>query len=368
MGNQPSSTNKESPSCPVKHDAKIEGCPVKHGAANGCPVKKGPVYNVYGEEIDPTNMMPSNPNQEPKDGQKFPLETQRVNSTIPKGGVDGTWTYPSEQMFFNAMKRKGKGEDVHEGHVPTIVAIHNNMNERTWRQLLQWEETLHPGSEPRLLRFMGRPDDLTPLARFKSWLGHGLPFDRHDWYIQRKDGETVRYVIDYYYDEDLSTKDETPTLHSAESIKSISMYARPAVDSVASAWDRCRYRFTAPKSVESPEESLDTEESTGEKLNAEQVNARFGRIKEQCAAKLKNVRECSNEIECAQAANALQYCLASVVCPDAAQAFSKALATQDEAKISAKYDEMNACIEKFEAAAQHVLREQAVLDAAGKTI
>ena len=34
---------------------------------------------------------------------------------------------------------------------------------------------------PQLSKFMGRPFDLTPKARVKSWLGYGLPFDRHDW-------------------------------------------------------------------------------------------------------------------------------------------------------------------------------------------
>jgi cytochrome c heme-lyase len=91
-------------------------------------------------------MMPMNPNQEPKDGQKYPLDTNRVTSSIPKGGTEnGTWTYPSEQMFFNALRRKGKGDDVHEGHINTIVHIHNNMNERAWDQVAAWEETCHPG-------------------------------------------------------------------------------------------------------------------------------------------------------------------------------------------------------------------------------
>ena len=46
--------------------------------------------------------------QEPAPGQPYPLSTARERSTIPKaGGNEGeTWTYPSEQMFFNAMLRK----------------------------------------------------------------------------------------------------------------------------------------------------------------------------------------------------------------------------------------------------------------------
>lgn len=41
----------------------------------------------------------------------------------------------------------------------------------------------------------------SPLARIKSWGGKQLPFDRHDWWVDRC-GEEVRYVIDFYYNED----------------------------------------------------------------------------------------------------------------------------------------------------------------------
>ena len=50
------------------------------------------------------------PNQRPAPDQPFSLSTDRVKSTIPKvtkDGVSETWTYPSEQMFWNAMLRKG---------------------------------------------------------------------------------------------------------------------------------------------------------------------------------------------------------------------------------------------------------------------
>ena len=54
-------------------------------------------------------------NQERTPGQRIPLSTNRMSSTIPNGkegvkeGVKegGTWLYPSPQQFYNAMKRKG---------------------------------------------------------------------------------------------------------------------------------------------------------------------------------------------------------------------------------------------------------------------
>ena len=69
------------------------------------------------------------------------------------------------------------------------------------RQVARWE-SLHAGEcgGPALLRFRGRPDELSPLARLRGWAGGPLPFDRHDWYVDRC-GREVRYVIDFYFDD-----------------------------------------------------------------------------------------------------------------------------------------------------------------------
>merc|ERR1719498_1740064 len=98
------------------------------------------------------------PNQERSEFQQGELSTHRVESTIPRGS-NGNWVYPSEQMFFNALHRKGKGEGVQEDAMHAVVAIHNNMNENTWKEVLKWE-SLHADecSDPKLLRFIGRPD------------------------------------------------------------------------------------------------------------------------------------------------------------------------------------------------------------------
>ena len=47
-------------------------------------------------------------------------------------------------MFYNALKRKGKGDDVEEADMKMIVAIHNGMNERAWKDVLEWEKA-HEG-------------------------------------------------------------------------------------------------------------------------------------------------------------------------------------------------------------------------------
>lgn len=47
------------------------------------------------------------PNQVPALDQPFDLSLTREESTIPRHGTEKNWVYPSEQMFWNAMLRKG---------------------------------------------------------------------------------------------------------------------------------------------------------------------------------------------------------------------------------------------------------------------
>ena len=207
------------------------------------------VYNVYNQRIndsasqgpqapnlidilDPKNNMPLEPNQQPCPGQKKLLSTDRVTSNIPKGGTEATWVYPSPQMFFNALRRKGKGDDVTEDDMDAVVHAHNSMNEITWQEVRTWE-LLHRDhcADPTLLRFQGRPHDLSPLARIRSWFGGPLPFDRHDWYVDRC-GKEVRYVIDFYFDED-----------KAGAPEAFEIVVRPALDSPEAAMDRIKMKI-----------------------------------------------------------------------------------------------------------------------------
>ena len=47
-------------------------------------------------------------------------------------------------------------------------------------------------SQPRLVRFVGRPQDYSPQARLLNLLGYKLPFDRHDWVVDRCGREVRR--------------------------------------------------------------------------------------------------------------------------------------------------------------------------------
>ena len=39
---------------------------------------------------------------------------------------------------------------------------------------------------------------MSPRARMRALGGYQTPFDRHDWVVERCDGEQVEYVIDFY--------------------------------------------------------------------------------------------------------------------------------------------------------------------------
>ena len=185
------------------------------------------------------------------------LATERVISSIPRANDSaalanneretsasrtGNWIYPSEQMFFDAMRRKNFGPNSED--MKTIVPIHNAVNERAWSEIKRWEKdqggeryalalAIHfthdphtkddtrrrekqrliqvpPGSVhvpscggPKLHSFSGDSQAMTPRARLNTLVGYTAPFDRHDWVVDRC-GKKVDYVIDFY-----SGKDET---------------------------------------------------------------------------------------------------------------------------------------------------------------
>ena len=97
--------------CPVHSYPSIEFELYSHPNAFR---KQALVEGMKEPDIDPTNRMPP-PNQQPSPGQPFLLSTERQKSSIPKATAEGeTWVYPSEQMFWNAMLRKGElGKELH---------------------------------------------------------------------------------------------------------------------------------------------------------------------------------------------------------------------------------------------------------------
>lgn len=100
--------------------------------------------------------------------------------------------------MYNAMIRKGY-DDTPEDAVVSMVAVHNFLNEGAWAEIEGWEARFSRGlghgwqackrgeegfderdlrtaaARPKLMRFMGRPGDMTPKARMLDVLGRIWP-------------------------------------------------------------------------------------------------------------------------------------------------------------------------------------------------
>ncbi|UNI22718.1 Holocytochrome-c synthase [Purpureocillium takamizusanense] len=245
-GHPPVATNQAPPSgCPM-HKKSLDAlnpnetraaesnsassCPVPH-ASRGAEEQPKSILS----QLNPLNYMFPDLSQKPAPNQAIALPTSREESTIPKGSGDGTWEYPSPQQMYNALLRKGY-TDTDVTAVESMVSVHNFLNEGAWAEIVGWEQRFARGlykgwqicrrgeahtpeelerhwdgteSPPTLVRFQGRPKDLTPKAtmlQVLGWIypakfGTELPFDRHDWYVSRDvNGQRreIRYVIDYY--------------------------------------------------------------------------------------------------------------------------------------------------------------------------
>lgn len=223
------------PECPMHN--KEQAVKEKPILVSECPVKHDD------SDINPLNMMPPM-NQNPAPDQPFALPKDRQVSSIPKVTEDGRqefWVYPSQQMFWNAMLRKGwrwQKDDIQQKDMDDIIKIHNANNEQAWQEVLKWE-ALHAREcgNPKLKSFGGKATEFSPRARMRSWMGYELPFDRHDWIVDRC-GKDVRYIIDYY---DGGMVDEK--------YKFALLDVRPALDSPENVWDRMkvcymRWKFT----------------------------------------------------------------------------------------------------------------------------
>jgi cytochrome c heme-lyase len=147
-------------------------------------------------KLNPLNHMFSDLSQECAEKQKITLDTEREPSSIPKGSGDGHWEYPSPQQMYNALLRKGY-HDTDPEHVTSMVSVHNFLNEGAWGEIRVWEglfsqgladgwkkcergeagidESVADEVEPKLVRFQGRPKEMTPKATMVQVMGWIYP-------------------------------------------------------------------------------------------------------------------------------------------------------------------------------------------------
>lgn len=172
-------------------------CPVKAPNPRLAPSDK-PLSSL--SKLNPLNYMPSYISQSRAENQKLVLPVERTVSSIPRGDAESNWEYPSPQQMYNAMLRKGY-DDTPEDAVESMVAVHNFLNEGAWEEIEGWEERFSRGlsygwqicrrgeeefvksgstnqahlSRPKLLRFQGRPNDMTPKAKILELIGKVYP-------------------------------------------------------------------------------------------------------------------------------------------------------------------------------------------------
>lgn len=175
-------------------------CPVPH---NQAPTGKSDEASFL-SKINPLNYMFRELSQAPAPNQTHALPVERDPSSIPKGTGDGNWEYPSPQQMYNALLRKGY-TDTDVTAVESMVAVHNFLNEGAWAEVVEWEkrfgggfsrgwEICRRGEEnaedtrrvldwksnsepinPTLIRFQGRPKDMTPKAAMFQVMGWLYP-------------------------------------------------------------------------------------------------------------------------------------------------------------------------------------------------
>lgn len=175
-------------------------CPIK--AENAVITSSSPPLSSTLSKLNPLNYMPSNLSQSRAANQTIHLPIERTMSSIPRGDADSNWEYPSPQQMYNAMLRKGY-DDTPQDAVESMVAVHNFLNEGAWAEIVEWErrfarglgygwQACRKGEEgsmtgagmiaseavvprPRLVRFQGRPNEMTPKAKMLQVLGQIYP-------------------------------------------------------------------------------------------------------------------------------------------------------------------------------------------------
>jgi cytochrome c heme-lyase len=108
------------------------------------------------------------------------LSKERETSSIPRhsppSASEPNWVYPSPDQFYRSLINKRKDTSVNPETVNTIIPIHNAVNERVWEEILKWEgvdrgQGDRESGGRKLIDFKGKSKELSPRARWRSWIG-----------------------------------------------------------------------------------------------------------------------------------------------------------------------------------------------------
>lgn len=199
-----------------------------------------------------------------------------------------------------------------------------------------------------------------------------MPFDRHDWVVDRCGKGDVRYIIDYYY---------------RETTDPIEIHVRPALDSFSALYDRIRWRFESIKDTllatgtdphltgessqytQAPGQALSnlvsgdpldkSEFDFLTSLTATDIKGIAEDVNKRCAKVGEAFREAAGDPEKMEKANvSVNYCMAQRICRPQAADFMSAL--ESGADETESYGRMTSCLERF-----HIMARRAILEEAG---
>lgn len=190
----PSKASTSSEQAPVQSataqqaSSNPDACPVDHSTRSRWLQQRQQQQQQSGEQSVASASHPfAGPSARPPPAtvasRSSSLSQERETSTIPRFNADGAasehaspsgkWVYPSPSQFYNALQRKNRNP--REEDMDIVVPIHNAVNERTWNEVMRWEdEALGPAAAKdavQLVNFKGRPNDRTPRAWWKVLLG-----------------------------------------------------------------------------------------------------------------------------------------------------------------------------------------------------
>eukprot|EP00457_Paulinella_chromatophora_P017001 gb/GEZN01017934.1/.p1 GENE.gb/GEZN01017934.1/~~gb/GEZN01017934.1/.p1 ORF type:complete len:257 (-),score=31.79 gb/GEZN01017934.1/:8-691(-) len=156
------------------------------------------------------------------------------------------WVNPTPNELYRSFMRKRRPIAKEDTMMQSY--IHNAVVEETWTNIMQYESLhLEQCPEPKLARFQGMAGILSPKSRVVKFLTGEVPFDRHDWFVDRC-GKEVRYIIDYYQNLEEVRVDKEGEVHDSKDgegevmvFESYSVDVRPA--GLGGILDRIRVGF-----------------------------------------------------------------------------------------------------------------------------
>jgi hypothetical protein len=144
------------------------------------------------------------------------------------------WLNPSAAQIYRACKRKGKDVDMPDA--ARMAYIHEFITAESWDAVMEYEK-LHFAKcpNPSLASFKGMDGIYSAKSRFfTKFFNAPLPYDRHDWTINRC-GTDVNYIIDYYAAGDAAEEAAPAPAAAASSSSSSSSSSATAAAAAAPA-------------------------------------------------------------------------------------------------------------------------------------